>query len=374
MDISVFIDSFDDLLPFVPKVLVESLLLDSRKSIVSVRPSIRTVQGAFLFLDISGFSSLGNRVSADVLQSVIKNYFTLLLEVINQHNGDIVKFAGDALCILWANENQGMIDDVIHIAAACGAEVNRTCCNYRPGSSLSDVVLNVHSSLTCGEISIVNVGYEGRWECFLLGKPIFDLERTIDQAKMGQMVMTEECHSALMNASKKGSDAEDFPCKCKLLSQQCYELSYEDHEDVLISAVQGINITQSHTAKKAMIKKSYDMQTKTRKSVIEANRFAKYLYNGMLGHIHEAARSLLNIDDKKDFLIAAKSGSTDDTDIDEVPAGPPTMLEGELREIVTVFIKIHLDVSSEVITRYAYNVIINLLYMHLIGNRNKIWS
>ncbi len=56
---------------------------------------------ALLFVDISGFTILSQRLTADSLRLHINAYFKKILDIIESHGGEAIKFAGDALFITW---------------------------------------------------------------------------------------------------------------------------------------------------------------------------------------------------------------------------------------------------------------------------------
>ena len=39
------------------------------------------------------------------MQLYVNSYFTLLLEKIEEYGGDVIKFAGDALLVMWSQED-----------------------------------------------------------------------------------------------------------------------------------------------------------------------------------------------------------------------------------------------------------------------------
>ena len=67
---------------------------------------------AVLFADISGFTALSERLAAkgadgvEELTQILNAYFGRLIEVIVDHGGDVVKFAGDALLAFWPVRTQ----------------------------------------------------------------------------------------------------------------------------------------------------------------------------------------------------------------------------------------------------------------------------
>jgi hypothetical protein len=64
-------------------------------------PSIQRLFGALLFVDISGFTALAQRLTVDKLRIQINTYFTQILNLLAKFGGDVVKFAGDALYVIW---------------------------------------------------------------------------------------------------------------------------------------------------------------------------------------------------------------------------------------------------------------------------------
>ena len=67
-------------------------------------PSIQRFHGALLFVDISGFTSLSLKLDVDSLKNHINNYFTKMLAIVEKWGGDVIKFAGDALFIVWPTD------------------------------------------------------------------------------------------------------------------------------------------------------------------------------------------------------------------------------------------------------------------------------
>jgi hypothetical protein len=63
--------------------------------------SIYRFHGALLFVDISGFTVLSQKLKVDDLKNQINAYFQKIVDIINKYGGEIIKFAGDALFIVW---------------------------------------------------------------------------------------------------------------------------------------------------------------------------------------------------------------------------------------------------------------------------------
>ncbi len=65
------------------------------------RPTIERFHGTLLFVDISGFTILSQKLTPDRLRSFINAYFKRLIDIVQKYDGEVVKFAGDALFIIW---------------------------------------------------------------------------------------------------------------------------------------------------------------------------------------------------------------------------------------------------------------------------------
>lgn len=82
------------------------------------------LKGASIVIaDISGFTKLNEKFSAqengaEQVSQHISSYFTLLLSIIERHGGDVVKFAGDALIVLFSDGYQGYLNDQIEAERA----------------------------------------------------------------------------------------------------------------------------------------------------------------------------------------------------------------------------------------------------------------
>ena len=67
---------------------------------------VREARGAVLFADASGFTALtqslcANKDGAERLTGILNEFFGVLIELVDRHNGDVVQFSGDALTVLW---------------------------------------------------------------------------------------------------------------------------------------------------------------------------------------------------------------------------------------------------------------------------------
>lgn len=185
MDVEVEDDNYDDILFFgahVPHLLLQRCI----KSIYNkkicpnqLQPFIERLEGSLLFVDISGFTALSRLLHVESLKTQINAYFTDMLDVIDRFGGDVIKFAGDALYIVWSATGLNNLESCVEKGFLCSIAIRNKCNNYAvclgsasttsPSSKENVVYMNVHCALSVGVIAAVDVGCSGRWELLLLG-------------------------------------------------------------------------------------------------------------------------------------------------------------------------------------------------------------
>jgi hypothetical protein len=96
----------------IPHVLRQQLISSSYNNLTSestvfnreITSCIATIQRfhcALLFVDISGFTVLSQKLNVDQLRTFINSYFKKIIDIVDKYSGDVIKFAGDALFIIW---------------------------------------------------------------------------------------------------------------------------------------------------------------------------------------------------------------------------------------------------------------------------------
>ena len=74
-------------------------------------PFGRWIEGAFMFADISGFTKLSEKlaqagkVGAEEITRIINMFMETMLILVHHYSGDVIKFGGDALFILFTGDN-----------------------------------------------------------------------------------------------------------------------------------------------------------------------------------------------------------------------------------------------------------------------------
>ena len=152
-------------------------------------------RGAVLFVDVSGFTALGEELrstfgpveGASRLADAINKMIAMLTNLCLKHNGDIAKFAGDALLCLWEDS---VLDEriVFEIAKQCAIDMLTATRehNHKTGSKLQ-----IHGGLSFGSILHFHLGSADdqlRWY-LVAGDAIERATDLVDEALPGQILV-----------------------------------------------------------------------------------------------------------------------------------------------------------------------------------------
>jgi class 3 adenylate cyclase/tetratricopeptide (TPR) repeat protein len=186
----------EELASYVPWLILRRMVGDSG---FTLTPSADRFPAAVLLADISGFTALtehltlNNPAGAEDLTRILDLYFGHLIEVINAHGGDVVKFAGDGVVALWYS------DDPLSVlalrAVQCGLAVQMMMAPSA-WSVLDDRMvhppspLKVRVGVSAGEIGALHVGgMYGRWELLVTGEALRRAGRAETQAQPGDVAI-----------------------------------------------------------------------------------------------------------------------------------------------------------------------------------------
>ncbi|CAN0418259.1 unnamed protein product [Ascophyllum nodosum] len=150
-----------------------------------------------LFADISGFTRLSARLNAEQLKIHTNHYFTLLIDVVARYGGDIIKFCGDAVMILWPAEHaapRGVLQARANAmqASMCALVMLSECGKYDVGRGEEAVSLRLHCGMGSGDMYAFLVGTENRWEFLVAGDPLRQIGVAEPEAKQGEVILSKE--------------------------------------------------------------------------------------------------------------------------------------------------------------------------------------
>jgi len=200
------------------KFLSDTLLKDLAAGRASLSHQSSRYQAGVLFADVSGFTNLTEKlmgqygrekaVGAEHLTLMLSDYFDHLIAVVMAHDGDVIKFAGDAMLITFPSDNAEL---GLKRATSCGVEMQKVA---REVSSRilnqHNVVLSLKVAVSYGEIiGLVLGGVLNRWEYAVVSDAIADVGRLGDvalshdvliSAKNLTLIETTELHTEARSA------------------------------------------------------------------------------------------------------------------------------------------------------------------------------
>ena len=155
-------------------------------------PVSGSFEAAVLFVDISGFTALTERlaqkgaIGVEELTTHLNAYFGQLIELIIAHKGDIFKFAGDAMLAIWPAESMSL-DLATYCAAQCALAILNNLGKYQAANT----ELRLHMGIGAGKLQEFYIGgLNGRWEYLVAGEPIAQVGLAETAAGIGEVCVS----------------------------------------------------------------------------------------------------------------------------------------------------------------------------------------
>ncbi|CAM9134053.1 unnamed protein product [Ectocarpus sp. 12 AP-2014] len=125
---------------------------------------------------------------AEQLKVVLNSFFKRLMSTITDHEGDVLRLAGDALIVAFTDGhgNSGTVDPCLLRRAAL---VSALCLKRLDGTKIQGHVMHLHVALGVGTLQLYTVGSaEGGWQYVAAGEPFSDLATAMDDGTAGELV------------------------------------------------------------------------------------------------------------------------------------------------------------------------------------------
>jgi len=162
------------------------------------------MQAAVLFADISGFTpltaALGEKGSEgpEELTRILNLYFSWMIRFVETEGGEVVKFGGDALTVVFP-----AVDEPLSVAtrrAVQAAEIMQSSMDDFGivESSVGLVALKMKFGIGAGEVITTHVGgiYD-RWEYLIAGDALQQATQAENRAAQGEMVLSTEAEKII---------------------------------------------------------------------------------------------------------------------------------------------------------------------------------
>lgn len=195
----------DTLLSYLPDLVIQHVE-DHPDGLQAA--ALDVVPAGVMFADISGFTAMTERlarkgtVGAEELSRLLNEYFGQLVDLVREHGGDVVKFAGDALTALWpikegkdgegkeGQTGKAALAEATLRAAQCALLAQRQLRNF---PAVDGLQLSLKIGLGCGDVLVPYLGGSfGRWEYLITGEPLLQVNAAEGQATPGDIIVSPE--------------------------------------------------------------------------------------------------------------------------------------------------------------------------------------
>jgi class 3 adenylate cyclase len=143
-----------------------------------VLPELQTTETVVLFADISGFTNISEACASmgvrgnEELAFCINRYMEGMVKSLGKYGGDIIKFVGDAMIVMWPRvADQNQLEDkitVVRKAIQCAWDIQNELNNKKIMTTVTN--LSVKIGIGFGECALLYVGgIFNRSEFFTVG-------------------------------------------------------------------------------------------------------------------------------------------------------------------------------------------------------------
>jgi DNA-binding response OmpR family regulator len=177
----------DHLANFVPEAVRRLVLANPDAPELAKRERDVSV----LFLDISGYARLSERLPAAALNDLVESYFSAFLDCVHDAGGDINETAGDGFMAIFQDA-----DPCAHAIKAAGAAIRLLAVTEQLNAGNPTHPLSIHIGINSGVALVGSTRFEGlrgsRWT-FTASGPVTNLAaRLAGAAEAGQILVGAE--------------------------------------------------------------------------------------------------------------------------------------------------------------------------------------
>ncbi|ETM45615.1 hypothetical protein L914_09383 [Phytophthora nicotianae] len=147
-------------------------------------------------------------IAVETLTTTLNKSLEPVIRVILKHGGDIIKFAGDALIVMWETEaSRGKVTpagELVYRAVCCALEAlhalegTDTDTNEQESEPSHEQLLGMHVGIGVSNMTGNHVGgVLNRWEFYLSGDANRQMSFAEESAEKGQLALSPEAYGAL---------------------------------------------------------------------------------------------------------------------------------------------------------------------------------
>ena len=179
-------------------------------------------QVTMLNSDIAGFSALSQSMEAEELVRFLNDYFARMIDAVLEHGGNIDKFQGDGMLVVFGAPNP-LIDHAQRALAAARAMIKEIDGLNKELAEMGKPQIAVGIGLDTGEVVAGHVGSERRLEFTLIGVPVNN-SAYLSKVRPAKVLMSETTRN-LLASDVEVIDYEPLVLKGTTEKQPIYQLT-----------------------------------------------------------------------------------------------------------------------------------------------------
>ncbi|NJN66886.1 MAG: tetratricopeptide repeat protein [Chloroflexaceae bacterium] len=225
---------FTTLLSYLPMPLLRQVCAAPR---TPAQPTVARFEAAVLFADVSGFTALTEHLAqygsrgAEELTRVMNGYFDRMIDLLTVEGGEVVKFGGDALFVLFPTHD-APLGDAVHRAWRAAHTMQEAMTAFHSLETISGTIyLSMKVAIGGGQVVTFHLGgINNHWEYVVAGDPLRQVAEAEHNAVRGEVVLSPEARALLATAPRAVSPwggASPFPIDASALNDaapilRCY--------------------------------------------------------------------------------------------------------------------------------------------------------
>ena len=187
---------YKSILGYLPATIIKNVI-ESKVDLSKQLPQHYCTDSVGLFSDISGFTKLSEafskkgRIGPECLTFCINRYMEQIINIIGANGGDIFKFVGDAIMVIWPpDDSPNFLETACRRAVQCAVDIQNKLNNLE---IVKGKTLSVKIGIGVGQCHILFVGgLFGRCEYLCVGEAMRQAcESETHSSGGGQILMSE---------------------------------------------------------------------------------------------------------------------------------------------------------------------------------------
>jgi len=165
---------------------------------------------SIMMADLRGFTSIGERLPAETVVNMINIFLGRMTDVIQQHQGTIDEFIGDAILAIFGAPVQRE-DDALR-AVRCAIEMQLAMQDVnREYLALGYPVVEMGIGINTGEVIVGNIGSSKRTKYGVVGRVVNTTSRIESYTIGGQILISDSTRAACQNLLRIDGQMEVVP-------------------------------------------------------------------------------------------------------------------------------------------------------------------